>query len=115
MSSEDPHDLVVCRLCGEAKPTVHHNHLKDKHQLTIAQYKALFPDAPLKSQAANECIRSHKFNFRHKHLKNKLDIYDPLLSESENCERNNIHEIYNCGLLRFTWHNSNTINQEISK
>ena len=45
--------------------------------------------------------RYHKFGFRHKHLKTKLDDYDPLLTENENCKRNGYTKIYNCGLHRY--------------
>jgi len=45
--------------------------------------------------------RIHKFNFRHHNLHNMLDVYDPLLSETENTRANGIHRIYNCGLMKF--------------
>lgn len=45
--------------------------------------------------------RFHKFNFRHKFLSDKLDRYDPTLSENENCKRNGYLKIFNCGLKRY--------------
>lgn len=41
--------------------------------------------------------REHKFNFRHKHLKNRLKIYDENLSESENCLNNGFFKVWDCG------------------
>jgi hypothetical protein len=48
-----------------------------------------------------EITRIHKFNFRRKNLSKLLDVFDPALSETENCTLNGWHRIYNCGLLRF--------------
>jgi hypothetical protein len=45
--------------------------------------------------------RVHKFNFRHSKIKNKLESYDPSLSEHENMNNNNFYKIWNCGLLKF--------------
>jgi hypothetical protein len=45
--------------------------------------------------------RHHKFNYRHKYLKNKFENYDSNLSEQENCARNRIFRIYNCGLIKY--------------
>lgn len=45
--------------------------------------------------------RYHKFNFRRKYLPTKLDVFDPELSEWENCKANNIDRIWDCGKLRF--------------
>ena len=51
--------------------------------------------------------RIHKFNFRHKNLKQKLgDKYNPALSEFKNTENNGINRIYNCGLIKFIIKNS---------
>jgi hypothetical protein len=48
--------------------------------------------------------RIHKFNFRHKNMKNKLSDYDSNLSEHENMLNNKIYRIYDCGKLRFVKH-----------
>lgn len=45
--------------------------------------------------------RIHKFNFRHKQLAKKLDIYDDSLSEWQNCKNNNIFRIWDCGKKRY--------------
>lgn len=45
--------------------------------------------------------RFHKFGFRHKFLEQRLDHYDPSLSENENCKANGYLKIYNCGLNRY--------------
>jgi hypothetical protein len=45
--------------------------------------------------------RIHKFNFRHKHLKKRLNNYDPSLSESQNCNLHGIYRIWDCGKIRF--------------
>lgn len=47
--------------------------------------------------------RSHKFNFRHRHLATRLPSYDPLLSEIENTTKAGIHRIYDCGKMRFVY------------
>lgn len=49
--------------------------------------------------------RFHKFNFRHKALRKKLDKYDSSLSEVQNCYNNGIFRIWNCGLLKFVRQN----------
>ncbi len=48
-----------------------------------------------------EFTRIHKFNFRHNRLATKLDVYDPTMSETENCRINGWYRIYNCGLLKY--------------
>lgn len=45
--------------------------------------------------------RVHKFNYRRKYLPLLLEDFDPNLSERENCDRNGVLRIWNCGLLRF--------------
>jgi hypothetical protein len=50
--------------------------------------------------------RVHKFNFRHKNLKKKLERYDPMLSETQNTLNNQIYKIYNCGLQRWVVDNN---------
>lgn len=45
--------------------------------------------------------RFHKFQFRHKFLEQKLDTYDPSLSEAKNCRNNGFYKIYNCGLEKY--------------
>jgi hypothetical protein len=43
----------------------------------------------------------HKFAFRRKYLKRKLQNFDPILSEWENCKANNIDRIWDCGKKRY--------------
>ena len=45
--------------------------------------------------------RFHKFGFRHKHLKQKLTVYDKGISEVANCRANGIYRIFDCGKIRF--------------
>jgi hypothetical protein len=47
--------------------------------------------------------RCHKFGFRHKSLPKKLKEYNPLLSEHENCTKNNIFRIYDCGKIKYIY------------
>lgn len=47
------------------------------------------------------CKRFHKFGFRHKYLKNKLDNYDSSISEFENVSRNGFFRIWDAGKLKF--------------
>ena len=46
--------------------------------------------------------REHKFGFRHKHLPTKLAVYDPNLTEVENCVANGWLQIYDCGKQKWT-------------
>ena len=41
--------------------------------------------------------RFHKRGFQHKYLENKLEVYDPNLSESENCRANGYFKLWDCG------------------
>jgi len=47
--------------------------------------------------------RLHKFGFRHKHLKNKLSVYDEKLTEHENMINAKKYRIYDCGLIRLKY------------
>jgi hypothetical protein len=46
-------------------------------------------------------IRIHKFNFRKNKLSKVLKVYDPLLSESENCIRNGIDKVWDSGKIKW--------------
>lgn len=46
--------------------------------------------------------RIHKFNYRHKNLPKLLKVYNPALSEVQNCRLNGIFRIWNCGLMRYS-------------
>jgi hypothetical protein len=46
-------------------------------------------------------IRFHKFGFRHYGMKNKLENYNPNLTERENMLNNNYYRIYDCGKIRW--------------
>lgn len=50
--------------------------------------------------------RFHKFMFRHKHLASRLKIYDPTLSEWENCRANGLTRLWDCGKMRFIMTNT---------
>jgi len=51
--------------------------------------------------------RKHKFNFRRKALAVMLgEAFNPDESEQENCSRNNIYRIWDCGKLRFVINNN---------
>jgi hypothetical protein len=52
--------------------------------------------------------RTHKFNYRHKNLPNMLTNYDPMLTETENCNNNNILRIWDCGKKKFVLTNHNS-------
>lgn len=47
--------------------------------------------------------RHHRFNFRKSVLKNKLEIFDPNLSEWDNMKLNNWNRIFDCGSYRFSY------------
>lgn len=51
-------------------------------------------------------VKHHKRNFQHSKLKNKLDKYNPSLSEDENMRMNGYDRIYDCGRMRFVWKNN---------
>ena len=46
--------------------------------------------------------RVRKQNFRRKYLPERLDVFDPELSERDNMLANGIYQIYDCGLMKFT-------------
>lgn len=48
--------------------------------------------------------RTHKFNFRHKFLKNKLPNYNADLSERDNCIAHGIYRIWDCGKGKYKWY-----------
>jgi hypothetical protein len=45
--------------------------------------------------------RIHKFNYRRKNLPRLLKSFDPELSETQNCDINNVLRIWDCGKMRF--------------
>lgn len=45
--------------------------------------------------------RFHKFNFRRKYLHKRLKHFDPTLSERENCDKNGVLRVWDCGKMRF--------------
>ena len=47
--------------------------------------------------------RTHKFNFRHKFLSNKLENYDPNISERKNMINNKIYRIYDSGKIKYSY------------
>jgi hypothetical protein len=46
-------------------------------------------------------LRWHKSNFQRKHLPNRLEHFDPALSERQNCEANGYYQIWDCGKKRW--------------
>lgn len=54
----------------------------------------------------NAKSRVHKFNYRRKNLDKLLRVFDPLLSEKENCNNNGILRIWDCGKIRFVLENN---------
>lgn len=50
--------------------------------------------------------RYHKFNYRRKNLHTLLKNFNPELSETQNCNNNNVLRIWDCGKLRFKLINS---------
>ncbi len=46
--------------------------------------------------------RVRKQNFRRKYLPEKIEMFDPNLSEVENMRMNGIYQIYDCGLMKFS-------------
>ena len=45
--------------------------------------------------------RVHKFNYRRKYLPKLLKHFDPNLSETTNCDNNNVLRIWDCGKIKF--------------
>ena len=45
--------------------------------------------------------RNHKFGFRHKQLRTKLEKYDSSITEYQNCFNNGIYRIWDCGKIRY--------------
>jgi len=44
-------EKIKCQICGKEFKQIHYRHTK-KHNLTIEEYKAKFPDAPINSEAS---------------------------------------------------------------
>ncbi len=65
--------------------------------------KVLPPDYCYSTSGHN---RIHKFNFRRHQLPKLLKSFDPTLSETQNCDNNNILRIWDCGKLRYVMNNS---------
>lgn len=59
--------------------------------------------------------RIHKFNYRRKHLHRRLKVFDPSLSERENCDINKIPRLWDCGKMRFSIKNINTHDNQVMK
>jgi len=47
--------------------------------------------------------RLHRYNFQKHLLKEKLDIFDPSLTEWQNMQNNNYIRVWDCGSLLFKW------------
>lgn len=45
--------------------------------------------------------RVHKSNYQRKYLQEKLSVFDPELTEKQNCEANRLYQIYDCGLTKW--------------
>jgi len=45
--------------------------------------------------------RIHKFNYRRKMLPTKLSVFNPELSEVENCKLNGVYRIWDCGKIKY--------------
>lgn len=64
------------------------------------QIKLLPPDY---SYSFDRVHRLHKFGLRRKFLAKKLKIYDPTLTEKQNCDANNVLRIWDCGKIKFEY------------
>lgn len=52
---------------------------------------------------ASSKTRMSKALFQRKFLPEKLAVFDPNLSERENCERNGLYQIHDAGKRRWLW------------
>lgn len=59
-------------------------------------------DTPPDYQYVIGNTRVRKQNYRRKYLPDKLDVFDPSLSETKNMENNGYYRIYDCGLMKFS-------------
>jgi len=57
-----------------------------------------------------QLTRIHKFNYRRKNLNRLLKQFDPNLTEHENCDREGLLRVWDCGKIRFVLNNSNNNN-----
>ncbi len=44
-------DYVMCPLCKKKFNMIHHSHLKNEHNMTVADFKLVFPDYPMMSES----------------------------------------------------------------
>lgn len=47
--------------------------------------------------------RHHKFDYRKSKLKDKLETFDPELSEVQNCLLNGLEQIFDCGKIKYQY------------
>lgn len=52
----DPHNYVICQLCGERMNTISNTHLKQRHNLTIEEYKLKFPNSKIVSSKVSNIL-----------------------------------------------------------
>ena len=100
--------------------------LKDLNPLSIVSYcdlrfTSLDENDSVYNQLGFICVKKTKPNYRYydpkthslygrmsyqKHLlKNKLEFFDPNLSEKENCKLNGLVPQYDCGNIKYVWEN----------
>lgn len=51
---QPPEDAVTCEICGKKFEVITPSHLRDKHQMTMEQYRNLYPDSPIESPSFTE-------------------------------------------------------------
>ncbi len=47
MSAEHNNELITCELCGRKLKSITNSHLREKHKMTTAEYKTMFPDSSM--------------------------------------------------------------------
>lgn len=75
------------------------------HLYEVCGFRRVYDIAP-DYYWTNGTARWHKFGFRHKHLPNKLNNYDPHKTEDANCRANGLWKIYDCGKIKFSMENT---------
>jgi hypothetical protein len=59
-----------------------------------------------------KCLRVHRYNFRKSSLNDKLETFDPDLTEVQNCNNNGYYRLFDCGNIKYvkTYDNISTTN-----
>lgn len=65
------------------------------------KFKEITPHVPVSYYYVQGVKRVHRSNYMRRHLPKKISNFNPSLTEFENCDRNGILRVWDCGLIKF--------------